>query len=192
MSRTPDSHDGPSRNVSPRDVSHRRRPWVAVLFVVALLGIEAAILLRARHAPPEAGSFPPPVPLSTSVVSVQGDAEAAPEKRDAWRRLTSGELLSEGERLRTGPTGRLEIDLGGRARITLGPNSFLRLSSLADPDTAASAGIRLDLDRGASLVSVEELANYDRFRIVTPNAVCGVRGTRFLVSVEEVPSGEAE
>ena len=164
----------------------RRRPWVAVLVVVALLGIEAAILLRARQAPPEAGSFPPPVPLATSVVSVQNEAEAAPENRDAWRKLSAGDLLTEGERLRTGPTGRVEVDFEGRARITLGPNSFLRLSSLADPDTAASAGIRLDLDRGAALVTVEELANYDRFRIVTPNAVCGVRGTRFLVSVEEV------
>lgn len=162
----------------------KRRAWLTFLVILAVFAVEAAVLwfYRPIAAPPIVTA---PVALPASVQALQGEVEASPADRDEWRRISSGDLLGEGERLRTGEDGKVEFSLGERCRIVLGPKAQIRLTSLDDPDTGATTGIRLDLDRGASLVTVGRLARRERFHIVTPTAVCGVRGTKFLVTVED-------
>lgn len=158
------------------------------LLVILLVVIVEAVLLRIYRPASVPLAIPAPVALHTTVEALQGEVEASPVDRDEWRRVAAGDALAEGERLRTGENGKIEVSLGGRCRVVLGPSAQMRFTSLDDPDTGATAGIRLDLDRGASLVTVERMERKDHFRIVTPSAVCGVRGTKFLVTVEDADS----
>jgi hypothetical protein len=164
-----------------------RRRLIPALVIVALVAAELAFLAWKWRQPAPAR---PPAPLQglpAVAVNVSGIVEASPRDQDAWRTVREGDRILEGERVRTGDAGRLELDVAGKCRLACGPKTRLRCTTLSDPDADTSAGIRLDLDRGAMMVTVAQMERKDRFRVVTPSAVAGVRGTKFLITVEEDP-----
>ena len=87
-----------------------------------------------------------------------------------------GEALYEGDRLETGPFSRAGLLLDGH-RLEMGPGSELLLVEVRSPER-----YRLSLWLGRLWLAVETRLGLD-FRVETPAAIAGVRGTVFSVAV---------
>lgn len=109
--------------------------------------------------------------------------------------------LYEGDRLETGPFSRARLLLDGH-RLEMGPGSTLLIAEVRHPER-----YRFFLWLGRLWLAVQDRLGLD-FRVETPAAIAGVRGTVFavavagdgttIIGVEEglvvvsMPSGEAE
>lgn len=115
-----------------------------------------------------------------------GQVFRQPKALGAWSRVAAGEPLSEGDALLTGPDGYAYIVTADRAFISVRPNSELVIERYAvsqDENAGGTTQIRFNLKRGvARFISGEAVSKAkDRFRLNTPIAAIGVRGTDFTV-----------
>lgn len=122
-----------------------------------------------------------------TVMKVEGGVEIRIQDRD-WQNAQAGMVLGQEDEIRTGPNGmaQLLLDQGGKTgQIEIQPESRLRFSQLRfDPQSERRSTV-LDLAVGNVLVQAEKLSEGDsEFRVRTPNAVSGVRGTSFTVSTQ--------
>ena len=95
-----------------------------------------------------------------------------------WSPADKGELLSSGDRLRTGSGKSLAI-------IKFKDKSFLRMhenSELTLSTDAGSGAFQKDVSviKGVMGFQVEKQRNGDRFRFTSPTSVASIRGTRGL------------
>ena len=124
--------------------------------------------------------------LAGEVTAAMGEAQivaAAGDKRAA----AQGMPLHVGDTLQTGFGGHIHIRMVDDALVSLRPNSKLKITSYAyQPGVTATTRIRFDLLYG-TVRSVTgkggELAK-DRFRMNTPIAAIGVRGTDFIAQAD--------
>lgn len=102
----------------------------------------------------------------------------------------SGDALRPGERITTGKDGAASLVLKDGTVLTLGPNTTADLSQFQFDATTQEGNLVLELLQGSVRVVTGLLAkiNPDRFKVKTPTAVVGVRGTDFIV--EATPTTE--
>jgi hypothetical protein len=99
----------------------------------------------------------------------------------------AGARVQASDTIRTGADGRAGILMGDDSLLSIGPNSVLSLDRYAyDPVTRAG---RFDaaLNKGTLAVVSGRIAKQspDAMTLRTPAAILGVRGTEFVVSVDE-------
>ncbi|NMG02675.1 FecR domain-containing protein [Azoarcus taiwanensis] len=118
-----------------------------------------------------------PVPREAEVVEVTGHAQA----NDVL--IVEGDRIGAGVTLQTGETGHVVIRLPDGSELSLPARSRARIDTLqgyAGTDTQ-DLGVDLEQGRVESRV-VPQRGPAARYRIDTPTAVIGVRGTDFRVS----------
>jgi hypothetical protein len=96
--------------------------------------------------------------------------------------LREGASLPDGTTVKTEPRARVEVSLGPRGSIMVGPSTTLDLE--ASPQAGRAERVRVSLGR----VWLSIIKRFDpdaRFEVVTPSAVVSVRGTLFSVSAED-------
>jgi FecR protein len=119
---------------------------------------------------------------------VQGDIRLG---KDAGRAAPQpGDALRPGDRITTGKDGAASLVLKDGTVLTLGPNTTADLSQFQFDTTTQEGNFVLELLQGSVRVVTGLLAkiNPDRFKVKTPTAVVGVRGTDFIV--EATPATE--
>lgn len=101
-----------------------------------------------------------------------------------------GSPLGAGERITTGKDGAASVVLKDGTVLTLGANTTADLSQYQFNSTTQEGNLLVDLLQGSVRVVTGLLAkiNPDRFKVKTPTAVVGVRGTDFIV--EATPPAE--
>lgn len=124
--------------------------------------------------------------VAGEVTAAIGEAQIVASAGDK-RAAAQGMPLHVGDILQTGAGGHIHIRMVDDALVSLRPNSALKIASYAyQPGVAATTKIRFDLLRG-TVRSVTgkggELAK-DRFRMNTPVAAIGVRGTDFIAQAD--------
>jgi hypothetical protein len=93
--------------------------------------------------------------------------------------LARGMLLHEGDRIATGPGGRLEITATDGTTIAVGEQTTLVLSRFVAPrPTSAGQGL-LDLLEGILRLNLPNA--WDRFQVTTGTAVASVRSTDWMI-----------
>jgi hypothetical protein len=125
-----------------------------------------------------------------TVAALQGKAEAqAAGGASAWRALALRNDVFVGERLRTADASRLKLLMRDDSVITMGPRSELTIDQQV---VKGDGGAAADTSRLGALVGSVRAVVTDRygsrgssFEVKTPTAVAGVRGTGFLVLVDE-------
>jgi hypothetical protein len=98
--------------------------------------------------------------------------------------VSAGTQVNEGDALTTGADGYLHIKLVDNGLLILRPNSSVVVSAYArDADNPAQSRMRIDVARGAvrSVTGAWGKAAPKNFRLNTPVAALGVRGTDFTV-----------
>lgn len=137
----------------------------------------------------------PMVPAAAPVTAAQrvGQASVVERKAEAAldrvvRTLVLRDALFRNERLTTSAeTGsKLHVRLLDQTVITLGPASEVVLDDFAVNPAAGSAEVSLKLSRGLlRFVGGQHAGSGTRYRVRTPVATIGVRGTAFDVRVED-------
>ena len=99
-------------------------------------------------------------------------------------KVVAGLAVGESDRLETGADGHLHIRLADNGLLILRPNSSAVVTDYVfDPADAATTRMRITVSKGTvrSITGDWAKRNPERFRINTPVAALGVRGTDFSV-----------
>lgn len=99
----------------------------------------------------------------------------------------AGELVFAADGLRTGDGGSVGVTLKDDTRLSLGPNSEVRLERYVYAPGNGGLGMVLKFVRGMAAYVSGRLARLapDSIRLETPAAIVGVRGTTLAIRVEE-------
>jgi len=155
-----------------------------VLFICAWL-LSASYSLAENEARPKElneGANSPPV---GSVSLVIGRAFSKSLHNQDYTRLVTGALLYEGDSLKTESSGHVHVQLRDSGVISIRPNSELQIEVFQfDENNPQASSVKFNLIHGTSRSvsgTAAESAKH-RFRLNTPIAAIGVRGTDFVVS----------
>ena len=97
----------------------------------------------------------------------------------------AGQPIFEADGLRTGADGRLGVTLKDDTRVSLGPNSEMRVDRFVYAPAEGRLGIVLNVVHGVMAYVSGRIAKLapDSIRLETPAAVMGVRGTTLALRV---------
>jgi len=144
----------------------------------------AALGLAFGFAPGLAASQSPEPEIGTTIVARN---QVTGHLRANQREIKVGSRVYRDELIRTGPQAQAELRLDDDTKLALGPDAELRLDEFA-VDTGADAksmAVRLLKGTLRFLTGRQSSSNY---RIVTPTATIGIRGTVFDLYIS--PAGE--
>jgi hypothetical protein len=98
----------------------------------------------------------------------------------------AGELVYAADGLRTGDAGSVGVTLKDDTRLSLGPNSEVRLERYVYAPGSGGLGMVLKFVRGMAAYVSGRMARLapDAIRLETPAAIVGVRGTTLAIRVE--------
>jgi hypothetical protein len=98
-----------------------------------------------------------------------------------------GMLLEAADVLKTGADGSVGITMRDNSLLSAGPNSILALDRFEFDPTTSQGRFDAQLRRGTLSVVSGRIAKQspDAMTVRTPSAVLGVRGTEFVVAVDE-------
>ncbi|MDX9767497.1 MAG: FecR domain-containing protein [Ectothiorhodospiraceae bacterium] len=129
-----------------------------------------------------------PEARTAEVVAVVGEA------RVNGVAATAGETIAAGSRLETGADGHIVLRLPDGSRLALPAHSQMRIDALRSVRGLDGLDVELGLDHGRVESDVPpERGPAARYRVDTPTAVIGVRGTEFRVGADpEAGTSRAE
>ena len=151
--------------------SLRRSPGILAVFVISLAAASPAF----AQALSPAGRIK--VVSGSAFVLRGGQALAA----------RAGDAVFASDSLRTGEGGSVGVSLKDDTRLSLGPNSEVRLERYVYEPGNGGVGMVLKFVRGVAAYVSGRMARLapDSIRLETPAAIVGVRGTTVAVRVEE-------
>lgn len=96
-----------------------------------------------------------------------------------------GQLVYEGDGLRTAADGRVGVTMNDDTRVSVGPGSEIRLNQFLYAPAEGRLGFALAIVRGIVAYVSGRIAKIspDSIRLETPSATVGVRGTRLAIRV---------
>jgi hypothetical protein len=97
-----------------------------------------------------------------------------------------GQIVFEADGLRTGGDGKIGVTLNDDTRLSLGPNSELKLERFMYAPAESGFGLVLKFVRGAATYVSGRIAKLapDSIRLETPASIIGVRGTTLAIQVQ--------
>ena len=142
--------------------------WVAALVLVC--AVAAPVSAQDR---PVAGR----VKVSSGAAFIVRDGAQIPAQ--------VGQVVYEADGVRTGTDGKIGLTLNDDTRLSLGPNSELKLEKFMYAPADTSFGLALRFIKGAATYVSGRIAKLapDSIKLETPAAIIGVRGTTLAISV---------
>lgn len=124
-----------------------------------------------------------------AVVRIADGTVSYAEQGGEWKPLKAGQALAPGTTVKTGVDGRAVLDLGSNGPdVQLFDSTTLGLDRLNIESTGTEALIetQLNLTSGTIKGTVRKLSAASKYEVKTPNAVIGVRGTKYQISANGV------
>ena len=145
-----------------------RSSWVAALVLVCV--VAAPVVAQER---PVAGRIKV---LSGSAFIVREGAQVPAQV---------GQIVYEADGLRTGADGKIGVTLADDTRLSLGPNSELKVERFMYAPADSAFGLALKFVKGAATYVSGRIAKLapDSIKLETPAAIIGVRGTTLAINV---------
>jgi hypothetical protein len=99
----------------------------------------------------------------------------------------AGARLEASDIVRTGADGSAGITMSDSSLLSIGPNSVLALDAFAFDTTTHQGRLDATLSKGSLAVVSGKIAKQspDAMKVRTPASVLGVRGTEFVVLVDD-------
>jgi hypothetical protein len=115
---------------------------------------------------------------------VAGEAFVVRQQAQAPARV--GDHVFPADAVRTGSGGRVAITLRDDTRISIGPNSEVRLTAFEFAPSEGKFALTLRVARGLLAYVSGRIAKLspESARLETPSALVGIRGTRLVIQVE--------
>lgn len=119
------------------------------------------------------------------VKRVQGKVEV--ERDGARQPVATGFALQPADVIHTGAEAAVGITFSDNSLVALGPDTEFAIREYRFDSTTQDGAFRSRLSRGTLSVASGRIAKHgtDRMLVETPATILGVRGTRFLVKVDE-------
>ena len=141
----------------------------------------AALLLICSVAAPVAAQDKPAVgriKISSGAAYVVRDGAQVPAQ--------AGQVVYEADALRTGGDGKIGVTLSDDTRLSLGPNSELKLERFMFAPADSTFGLVVKFVKGAATYVSGRIAKLapDSIRLETPASIIGVRGTTLAIQVQ--------
>jgi hypothetical protein len=97
-----------------------------------------------------------------------------------------GQTVFEADAIRTGGDGKIGVTLNDDTRLSLGPNSELKLERFMYTPADSNFSLVLKFVRGAATYVSGRIAKLapDSVRLETPASIIGVRGTTLAIQVQ--------
>ncbi len=127
-----------------------------------------------------------PVQIRAAITFVKGSAFI--ERNGERQPAQLNAVLQQADTLITEKSASVEMVMQGYGAIKIGPQSKLEMLSLAKSGSQASAELKLQHGKVASFINRQD--RNSKYKIVTPTAIAGVRGTAFFTEVEKVPANK--
>ena len=117
--------------------------------------------------------------------NVSGDAFVL--RNDSRQPAVVGDIVQREDVIETGENGAVGITFDDNTVFSTGPNSSVSLEEFNFNPTTLKGSFLAKLGKGTLSVISGDIArgSPEAMRIRTPSAILGVRGTRFLVRVDE-------
>ena len=125
-------------------------------------------------------------PSTATVLDIKGTASFMKAGGADWMPLEKGMVLSEGDRLKTGPGSEATVQTLGNAKtalLTVRKGTEFTFKTFRHDPSAQMDSTLLDLEIGSVLVKAEKLVGGSKFEVKTPTSIVGIRGTTFEVNV---------
>ena len=153
------------------------RLYPALILAFALLTLA---LPRASRAADEAKGKPTAAEerWTAEITDRKGSVVLRHKDETKFKEAVTGAELEEGDVVRTGKDGAVEITLDGESMIVLGKNSEF----VVGEKRKSKGSARLTL--GSLLAKFAALAKGATFQVKSPSAVAAIRGTEFGVSAD--------
>jgi hypothetical protein len=131
-------------------------------------------------------------PVGTVLIAV-GIVEAT-DASGATRRLARRDSVFEGDTLRTADNSRAQIAFFDDARLALRPGTELAIDEYRDGTDGRAESAAMRLTRGGFRTVTGRVGGVNRaaYRMSTPYAVIGIRGTDYGAALEEVDVGDTQ
>lgn len=98
-----------------------------------------------------------------------------------WKDAVVDQALGPKDAVKTGDNGLAMLIFSDKSSVALKPNSEVTVEDLAWNETARKAG--LNMSAGEMRVIIKKVDAPSDFKVRTPTAICGARGTIFYVIV---------
>lgn len=122
-------------------------------------------------------------PEAAEVGPFQGVVQRLDLRQNKWISIRNGEKISEGDRIRTGKNGRIELVFKDRRYLRLARVSEIHI--LEEKENTKLRDLDVTLVRGTIWASMlRKHSRRSRLRIRTPVAVIAVKGTQFNTEFE--------
>ncbi len=118
------------------------------------------------------------------VVQAAGKSEVVREGKTLPVKVN--DLIRKGDRLRTLADGSMSVQLSTGALFRMNPGTEVVLQDLVRD--ASGLRVQLDVKKGELASKLDKLAKGDSYKVQTPTAIAGVRGTEFIVDVSAAVS----
>lgn len=120
------------------------------------------------------------------ITRLRGTAQVARQTAEQPIPASAGMALHLNDEVRTAARSSLRIKLKDDSVLTLGPSGHLQLSHFEFEPQDETRSALFDMFKGKLRVFARDLETYQKkdFKIKTPTAICGVRGTLFMVWVQ--------
>jgi hypothetical protein len=109
------------------------------------------------------------------------------ERNNSRRTAAAGDLVEEADIITTGANASVGITLIDNSRLSAGPNSRIDLKRFHFNPTTQQGESVTEIRRGTLAIVSGQIAkgSPDAMKVQTPTTILGVRGTAFVVKVEE-------
>jgi hypothetical protein len=118
-------------------------------------------------------------PSGKTVTVIQATSASGP---GGSRTLAAAKPVYSGDQIKTGGSGEAQIVFADNTRLVVGPNSSIVIDKYVYNAGGSGAQVSMQLARGAFRF-ISGSGSKQNFRITTPSATLGIRGTAFDVGV---------
>ncbi|MEW6096473.1 MAG: FecR family protein [bacterium] len=120
------------------------------------------------------------------VTKIYGTVEVQSVGEIQWNKVTKGMKLKINNRIKTGEKSMVVITFDDDAIATMGENSTMDILELKKDAKTSAINLRFNLWIGKLRTQVKELKHFESdFKVITPVAVIGIRGTKWGTFVEK-------
>ncbi|MFA5147008.1 MAG: FecR family protein [Candidatus Omnitrophota bacterium] len=121
--------------------------------------------------------------MSCSITTLVGGVRVLKKGASDWHYAKPDETLGEGDRIETSEDGKATLLLDNGNLLHIQPGSRIALATLKRDPKTGEFDNTFESDMGKVKAVVEKLGKNSNFRIKTPTAMCGVRGTVMFLTI---------
>lgn len=115
------------------------------------------------------------------IAGFEGKVQVKPGSSVEWVDAVVDQALNPSDSIKTGGDGQAMLQFSDKSTVAVKPNTEVIIEELVWNDTARKAGLNVPV--GELRAIIKKMDTPSDFKVKTPTAICGARGTVFYILV---------